>query len=320
MLQIVRSLPADAQTLKEIAILSKGYWGYPENLMSQWAGSPIITPASIAVADVYHALVDTSAVAWYRLWTGSKTAILDDLWVLPAFIGQGVGRSLFLHAVSQARTSGALSIELDSDPHAQPFYERMGCYKIGETLSSWQRLIPRMKYDLSSGQILETERLLLRVQQAADVPALIDLWLNPQVTRYLGGPRDKAHLQSDFDSVTRRPFAERYDLWPLVEKETGRLVGHCGLLQKDVAGSSEIELIYILDPAVWGRGYATEIGQALIKYAFDRLGIKRLIALIEPDNQASERVAAKLGLLFEKEVVRPGGALRRVYVLEKAAK
>jgi RimJ/RimL family protein N-acetyltransferase len=321
MFQILRALPADSDTLKQIAIASKGYWNYSEELMTQWANSPIITPASITAAAVYKALVDTSTVGWYRLWTGDKTDILDDLWVIPAFIGKGIGRSLFQHAVAQARADGALYIELDSDPNSQPFYEHMGCINIGESLTPWDRYIPRMRYDLTRPDtILETARLILRVQQAGDVPALIDLWLDPQVMRYMGGPRDRARLQPEFERVTQHPYADPYDLWPVIEKSTGQLVGHCGLLQKEVEGANEIELVYLMAAAVWGKGYATEIGQALVRYAFIELGVNRLIALIEPDNQASERVAIKLGFHLEKEVVRPSGALRKVYLIENPAK
>jgi ribosomal-protein-alanine N-acetyltransferase len=138
--------------------------------------------------------------------------------------------------------------------------------------------------------------------------------------RYMGGPRDRARLQPEFERVTQHPYADPYDLWPVIEKLTGQLVGHCGLLQKEVEGANEIELVYLMAAAVWGKGYATEIGQALIRYAFIELGVNRLIALIEPDNQASERVAIKLGFHLEKEVVRPSGALRKVYLIENPAK
>jgi [ribosomal protein S5]-alanine N-acetyltransferase len=168
----------------------------------------------------------------------------------------------------------------------------------------------------SSDTILETARLILRVQQAGDVPALINLWTDPLAMRYMGGPRQRDQLQSEFDRVTRQPLAERYDLWPVIEKETGRVVGHCGLLPKEVEGSSEIELVYLIDPAAWGNGYASEIGQALIRYALDRLGLQRLIALIKPGNKASERVAVKLGMSLEKEIIRPSGELRKVYFIE----
>jgi RimJ/RimL family protein N-acetyltransferase len=53
--------------------------------------------------------------------------------------------------------------------------------------------------------ILETERLILRVQRASDAALLVDLWSDPRVTRYLGGPRDRAGLQPAFEEAARDP-------------------------------------------------------------------------------------------------------------------
>ncbi len=164
--------------------------------------------------------------------------------------------------------------------------------------------------------ILETERLLLRRQRASDIAFLTDLWADPQVTRYLGGPRDRDWLRSAFEETAQNPDAERYDLWPVVEKATGQVVGHCGLLDKEVDGRTEIELTYVLSPSVWGKGYATEIGQAIKQLAFEKMGVQRLIALIEPENGPSEQVAIRLGMRLEKEIVRPGRALRKIYAIE----
>jgi [ribosomal protein S5]-alanine N-acetyltransferase len=165
--------------------------------------------------------------------------------------------------------------------------------------------------------ILETERLILRTQQAADVPFLVDLWADPLVTRFMGGPRERGWLQAVFEGTARDPTAERYDLWPVVEKGTGQLAGHCGLLDKEVEGRLEIELGYTFAESAWGKGYATEMGQALKRYAFEGMGIERLIALIEPENAASERVAMKVGMRLENLVSRPGGGVHRMYVVEK---
>ena len=147
---------------------------------------------------------------------------------------------------------------------------------------------------------------------------LVDLWADPDVTRHLGGPRDRDWLRGVFEETACAPFADRYDLWPVVEKETGKVVGHCGLLEKDVEGEAEIELTYVFSRSAWGKGYATEIGRALRDHAFDKLRIGRLIALIEPENVVSECVARKIGMRFDREVIRPGGALRKVYVVEAA--
>ena len=168
----------------------------------------------------------------------------------------------------------------------------------------------------NSSIILETERLVLRYQSASDVAFLTNLWADPIVTHFLGGPRDRDWLRSVFEETAKNPQAERYDLWPVVEKETSLVVGHCGLLDKDVDGQAEIELSYVFSPVVWGKGYATEIATAIKQWAMEKLGIKRLIALIEPENSASERVAFKIGMHLEKETIRPGGARRRVYVVE----
>ena len=163
---------------------------------------------------------------------------------------------------------------------------------------------------------IETARLRLRPLQAADVAPLAELWADPQVTRYMGGPRDPAQVRQTLEEDLASGNVETFDLWPVIEKATGQVVGHCGLLEKEVAGRDEIELVYVLHPSVWGQGYATEIAGALRDDALDRLGLTRLISLIDPENTASERVARKVGLRLERETVRPGGKRMRVYVVE----
>ena len=165
-------------------------------------------------------------------------------------------------------------------------------------------------------RVLETERLLLRRIRRSDIEALVDLWSDPRVTAALGGPRDPGRLAGFFAEAAVDPFADDLDLWPLVERASNRIIGHCGLLEKEVDGRNEIEISYILATAVWGRGYATEIAAALRDHAFLTIGLSRVIALIEPGNVASERVAIKIGMRLEREIVRPGGAIRRVYGLE----
>jgi RimJ/RimL family protein N-acetyltransferase len=107
------------------------------------------------------------------------------------------------------------------------------------------------------------------------------------------------------------------DLRPVIEKATGAVIGDCGLLEKDVDGKREIELVYVFAPDVWGRGYATEMAGAVKRYAFTELGLERLIALIDPENASSERVAVRIGMRYERETLRPGGKLMKVYVASK---
>ncbi len=163
--------------------------------------------------------------------------------------------------------------------------------------------------------ILETGRLQLRYLRHEDIPCLVNLWTDPEVTRYMGGPRDVETLRTNLADTAGNPLAEQFVLWPLEEKASGKVVGHCGILEKEVDGLTEYEMVYVLAKSSWGKGYATEIGRALITYAYHVRNINRLIALVEPENTASERVAIKVGMHLEKEVVRPGGGVRRVYAV-----
>jgi ribosomal-protein-alanine N-acetyltransferase len=163
--------------------------------------------------------------------------------------------------------------------------------------------------------ILETERLILRHQLADDTDALMALWTDPDVTRFLGGPRAPEQLRAGLEESLTYPPPEDDDLWPVIEKATGLLVGHCGLLAKEVNDANEIELIYVFAQSAWRKGYATEMGQAIKRWAFENKGIGRLIALIDPENAAAQHVAEKLGMHLEKEVLRPGDVLKRIYAV-----
>jgi ribosomal-protein-alanine N-acetyltransferase len=164
--------------------------------------------------------------------------------------------------------------------------------------------------------ILLTDRLCLRRIQTSDISTLVDLWCDPDVTKHLGGPRDRKKIQPLFEEDVENPFAHEFDLWPVEEIATKEVVGYCGLLEKEVDGKNEIEINYIFTPSAWGKGYAQEIGKAIVEYAFSVKKLARLIALIKPENKASEFVAKKIGMKFEKEVVRPGGEKRKVYLIE----
>jgi ribosomal-protein-alanine N-acetyltransferase len=90
------------------------------------------------------------------------------------------------------------------------------------------------------------------------------------------------------DTLERRGFS----FLAVVERESGAVIGDGGL--HPLGG--DIELGYTLARAAWGRGYATELGRALLAFAFGELGAERVVAQVEPDNAASRRVLEKLGM------------------------
>jgi ribosomal-protein-alanine N-acetyltransferase len=160
---------------------------------------------------------------------------------------------------------------------------------------------------------IETERLLIRSLEVADASPLAAIWSDPDVTRHMGGPRDFADIRIGLEEEARAGTQAEIVLWPVVEKASGRVIGHCGLLEKDVDNQSEIELIYVLASDSWGKGYATEAASVLRDYAFDQLGLRRIIALIDPENPASARVAEKIGMEYERETRRPSGKIMRIH-------
>ncbi|MGY1802427.1 GNAT family N-acetyltransferase [Blastococcus sp. SYSU D00922] len=148
------------------------------------------------------------------------------------------------------------------------------------------------------GVVLETDRLLLRELTADDLDALAALYRDPEVRRYFpDGTRTHEQTREELAWVVDVYYGRYgYGLWATVEKETGAFVGRCGLLPWEIGGRTEVEVAYLLDRSVWGRGLATEAARAIAEHAFSTLPVDRLIAMIDPANTASRRVAEKIGM------------------------
>jgi RimJ/RimL family protein N-acetyltransferase len=164
-----------------------------------------------------------------------------------------------------------------------------------------------------SRTIVETARLCVRRLAAEDIAPLARLWADPEVTRFMGGPREIETVTASLRGVLEAANPPQWDLWPLIEKTSGTVVGHCGLLPKRVDARDEIELVYVIARDAWGRGYATEAACAVRDHASQALGLLRLIALIDPAHAASARVAVKAGMKFEGPTLRPTGRTLHVY-------
>jgi ribosomal-protein-alanine N-acetyltransferase len=81
---------------------------------------------------------------------------------------------------------------------------------------------------------IETRRLVLRDLQISDAAPLAQIWSDPDVTLFMGGPRDEAQLRQDLEAEAESAAPAAIDLWPVVEKASGEVIGHCGLLEKAV--------------------------------------------------------------------------------------
>jgi ribosomal-protein-alanine N-acetyltransferase len=166
--------------------------------------------------------------------------------------------------------------------------------------------------------VLETDRLILRRLTLDDLDALAELYTHPAVRQYIPeGVLTRDETREELESILRRQYGGYgYGLWATILKESGAFIGRCGLLPWETDAGLEVEVAYMLDEPYWGRGLATEAARAIAEYGFARLGLKRLVCYIYPQNAASRRVAEKIGMRFAKTLVEDNGEVSLVYSLE----
>ena len=150
--------------------------------------------------------------------------------------------------------------------------------------------------------ILETDRLLLRRFVMADLDSLVAFYSDPEVTKHIpDAPRSREETKDELEwHMNGHPKSPELGLWATIHKETGDFIGRCGLLPWTLDGQDEVEVAFALSREYWGQGLATEAAQGIVRYAFESLKLSRLVCLIEQGNRASVRVAAKIGMSFEK--------------------
>ncbi len=149
-MRIRRASPEDSTTLTQIAHDAKQHWGYPDHWIEHWRDDLTISADFINSNPVYVAEHDEALVGFYALVVGEEKAVLDHLWVTPEYIGSGIGKQLFLHAMQGAAGQNFSAVEISSDPHAEGFYQKMGAYRMGETVSEIDgepRILPLLEID-----------------------------------------------------------------------------------------------------------------------------------------------------------------------------
>jgi len=169
-------------------------------------------------------------------------------------------------------------------------------------------------------QIAETDRLILRQFTLDDLDILAALFATPEVMRFSLGVKTREQVYTLLQKAIQNYAADGwgFGLWAAEQKRTRDVMGYCGLSRfDDVDGQTEIEIGYRYFPAYWGQGIGTEAAAAVRDLAFDRLGLTRLICMIEAENVASVRVAEKIGMTWEKEIVKWGLAVQ-VYSIRRA--
>jgi RimJ/RimL family protein N-acetyltransferase len=152
-------------------------------------------------------------------------------------------------------------------------------------------------------KILETERLVLRQLTPDDAEFILELLNDPSFIRNIGD-RNVRTIEDACSYILNGPVASYakngFGLYLVLLKETQEPIGTCGLIKRD--GLEDIDIGYALLPRYWSRGYAVEAAQATKEYAREIIGLKRIVAIVDPVNAGSIRVLEKIGLQYETMV------------------
>ena len=151
-MKIVRAKGDDAAALSNIALSAKRHWRYPERWLEIWRESLTFRAEFIAKHETYAAVVAGRTVGFYALRCEGSRGRLEHLWVLPDAMNQGVGRALFTHAVERAKILELQALEIESDPNADGFYQRLGARRVGVKMAELDgqlRELPVLVYDIA---------------------------------------------------------------------------------------------------------------------------------------------------------------------------
>jgi RimJ/RimL family protein N-acetyltransferase len=156
-------------------------------------------------------------------------------------------------------------------------------------------------------------RLTFREMTEGDLDDMAALLGDEDVMRFYPRPRTRGEAR-DWIALNQRRYRDHgFGLWIISKRDSGELVGDCGLTIQRVDGADELEVGYHVRTSMQRQGYATEAAAASRDFARDVLEASRLIAIINPLNVPSRRVATKIGLTMEKRAAAPSGNEAVIY-------
>ncbi len=135
-MEIRRATSAEHQLLSSIARESKSHWGYSDADMAAWAEELRVSARSIERQPTFAAETDGQVTGFFQLAQTNGGIEIDHFWVLPAHMGEGVGRALLARAVEEAAELGFRELAIDADPHAEAFYLACGAVGTGVTVAA----------------------------------------------------------------------------------------------------------------------------------------------------------------------------------------
>jgi ribosomal-protein-alanine N-acetyltransferase len=175
-------------------------------------------------------------------------------------------------------------------------------------LGSWPAPCnPDFAIPVKGGQTMleiETPRLKLRRFTPNDLNDLCEIRADPDVMRYigLGKPESIEQVQAALNKIFAHWEQHGFGRWAAIDKESDKLIGWCGLSYLE--DTDDVEIGYGIARLHWGKGLASEVGAAVIKWGFEDLGLDHIVAVAWPDNVVSRGVMDRLGMKYVKMAYR----------------
>lgn len=182
---------------------------------------------------------------------------------------------------------------------------RYACENISELDFDYLEKVYR-RYAGIPWDILTTERCLIRETCAEDLDAFYEIYEEPSVTKYTEGlypdrEQEEAYLK---DYTENMYYFYNYGVWTICDRRTGQVIGRAGFSNRE--GYENPELGFVIGVPWQGRGYATEVCEALLQYGKEELGFEQMQMLVMPENEVSLHLAEKLGFRREDSVIWGG--------------
>jgi GNAT superfamily N-acetyltransferase len=149
-MKIEKAQTTDSAILTDITYKGKAFWGYSVEQMEHWKNELTISPEYIEKHETYKLLIGEEIIGYYSFWKmDDNTLKLDDIFLLPEYIGKGYGTILMLDCIDKSKLLQAKRIILDAEPNAEGFYKRLGFETYNRLESSIKgRLLPQMELGL----------------------------------------------------------------------------------------------------------------------------------------------------------------------------
>lgn len=166
--------------------------------------------------------------------------------------------------------------------------------------------------------ILETERLFLREITQNDFESMKAYLSDPETMRYYPAPYDDAGVQRWIDWILDLYRDFGFGLWAVCLKESGEMIGDCGITMQRIGGRIRPEIGYHLNKSHWRRGYMKEAGSAVRDWAFRNTPFRTLYSYMNYRNVPSSSTAASLGMTLVGKYPDPDNEYDLVYSISRS--